>query len=52
MDKMVEKLTAETIATHCEATEALHIGQMRDKKYKEALDAVACLMQDVHQAWA
>jgi ribonuclease HI len=52
MGKVVEKLATEAIATHCEATGALHIGQMGGRKYRGALDAVACLMQDVHQAWA
>jgi Reverse transcriptase (RNA-dependent DNA polymerase) len=51
LSKVVEKLAAEAISTHCEATQALHPGQMGSRRRRSAIDAVACLIQEVHQAW-
>jgi ribonuclease HI len=51
MGKVVEKLVAEAIAEHCEATGALHQGQMGGRRRRSAVDAVACLIQDVHLGW-
>jgi ribonuclease HI len=52
LGKVVEKLAAEAIASHCEATQALHLGQMGSRRRRSAVDAVACLIQRVHQEWA
>jgi len=49
--KIIEKLAADAIATHCEVNNTLHVGQMGSRKHRSAIDAVACLIQDVHQAW-
>jgi hypothetical protein len=51
IDKVVEKVAAKAISNHCEATGALHPGQMGSRKQHSAIDAVACLIQEVHQAW-
>ena len=36
----------------CEAAEVLHTGQMGCRRRRSALDAVGCLVQGVHNAWA
>jgi Reverse transcriptase (RNA-dependent DNA polymerase) len=51
MGKVIEKLVAEAIAEHCESTGALHQGQMGGRRRRSAVDAVACLIQEVHQGW-
>ena len=51
LGKVVEKIAAEAIAKHCEETQALHQGQMGCRKHRSAIDAVACLIQDVHSGW-
>lgn len=49
--KVVEKVAAETISSHIEALGVLHPGQMGSRKQRSAIDAVACLIQEIHQAW-
>jgi ribonuclease HI len=51
LGKVVEKIAAEAIAQHCEVTQALHQGQMGCRKHRSAIDAVACLIQEVHNGW-
>ncbi|KAJ5453717.1 uncharacterized protein N7458_004673 [Penicillium daleae] len=51
LGKVVEKIAAEAIADHCEATGSLHPGQMGGRKQHSAVDAVACLIQSTHDAW-
>jgi hypothetical protein len=51
MGKIIEKLAADVIAEFCKKAEILHLDQMRACRHCEAIDTVACLMQDVHQAW-
>jgi hypothetical protein len=52
LGKVVEKIAAEAIAKHCKAVGALHRGQMGCRRRRSAVDAVACLVQEVHEAWA
>jgi hypothetical protein len=49
--KVVEKMAAKAISNYCEATGVLHPGQMGSRKQRSAIDAVACLVQEVHRAW-
>ena len=51
LGKVVEKIAAEAIADHCEATDGLHAGQMGCRKQRSAVDAVACLIQSTQEAW-
>jgi len=51
LGKVVEKIAAEVISTYCEAAGVLHPGQMGSRKRRSAIDAVACLIQTVHEAW-
>jgi ribonuclease HI len=51
LDKVIEKIVAEAIARHCEETQVLHQGQMGCRRHRSAIDAVACLIQEVHQGW-
>jgi ribonuclease HI len=51
LGKVVEKVAAEAIADHCETTGSLHPGQMGGRKQRSAVDAVACLIQNTHDAW-
>ena len=48
---MVEKIAADTIAHHYETIGVLHPGQMGSCKQQSAIDAVACLIQNTHEAW-
>lgn len=52
LGKVIEKLAAGLIADWCEAQEALHPGQMGCRRGRGAIDAVACLVQTVHEGWA
>lgn len=52
MGKIVEKVAAEAISEFCEATGALYRGQMGSRKNRCAIDAVACLIQEVHKGWS
>jgi hypothetical protein len=45
------KVAADAIAHHCEATGVLHPGQMGSRKQRSVIDAVACLIQNTHEAW-
>jgi ribonuclease HI len=49
--KVIEKIAAEAISTYCETTGKLHRGQMGSRKQRNAIDAVACLIQSTHEAW-
>ena len=51
LGKVVEKIAAEAISHHCEATKSLHPGQMGSRKQRSAIDAVACLIQRTHDSW-
>jgi hypothetical protein len=51
LGKVVKKIAAKAIAQHCKATQALHQGQMGYQKHRSAIDAVACLIQEVHNGW-
>ena len=51
MEKIIEKLAADTIAEFCKKTEILHPDQMKACRYCGAINAVAYLMQDIHQVW-
>ncbi|QKX53974.1 uncharacterized protein TRUGW13939_01054 [Talaromyces rugulosus] len=51
LGKVVEKLAAGLIADWCEAQGALHPGQMGCRRGRGAIDAVACLVQTVHEGW-
>ena len=51
LGKVVEKIAAEAISHHCEATKSLHLGQMGSRKQRCAIDAVACLIQSTHDSW-
>jgi hypothetical protein len=48
---VVEKVAAEAISRYCEAKGILLPGQMGSRKQRSAIDAVACLIQEVHEAW-
>ena len=49
LGKVVEKLVAGLITDHCERQGALHPGQMGARRHRCAPDAVACLIQKVHE---
>ncbi|ODM18007.1 hypothetical protein SI65_06795 [Aspergillus cristatus] len=51
LGKVVEKVAADAIARHCETMGVLHPGQMGSRKQRSAIDAVACLIQNTHEAW-
>lgn len=51
LGKVVEKIAADAIAHHCETMGVLHPGQMGSRKQQSAIDAVACLIQNTHEAW-
>ena len=51
LGKVIEKLAADAIARHCEENRTLHQGQMGSRRHRSAIDAVACLIHDVHQGW-
>lgn len=51
LGKVIEKVAAGAIADHCEATGALHPGQIGSQRHRSAIDAVACLIHEVHQGW-
>ena len=51
LGKVVEKIAADAIAHHCETMGVLHPGQMGSRKQRSAIDAVACLIQNTHEAW-
>ncbi|KAI9041051.1 uncharacterized protein KD926_007468 [Aspergillus affinis] len=51
LGKVIDKIAADAIASHCETTGALHPGQMGSRKQRNAIDAVACLIQTTHEAW-
>ena len=51
MGKVVERVAADAIASHCEAAEVLHEGQMRSHRRWSAVDAVTCLIQKIHKTW-
>ena len=51
LGKVVEKIAADAVARHCETTGVLHQGQMGSRKQQSAIDAVACLIQNTHEAW-
>ena len=51
LGKVVEKIAADAIARHCETMGMLHPGQMGSRKQRSAIDAVACLIQNTHDAW-
>jgi hypothetical protein len=51
LGKVVEKIAADAIAHHCETKGVLHPGQMGSRKQWSAIDAVACLIQNTHEAW-
>ena len=51
LGKVVEKIAADAIAHHCETMGILHPGQMGSRKQRSAIDAVACLIQNTHEAW-
>lgn len=48
LEKVVEKIAAEAISSYCEAAGVLHPGQMGSHKQWSTIDAVACLIQEVH----
>ena len=52
LEKIVEKVIADIIAAYCKAAEVLHTGQIGCRRRRSALDAVGCLFQGVHNAWA
>ncbi|RJE17249.1 reverse transcriptase, partial [Aspergillus sclerotialis] len=52
LGKVVEKLAAELIANWCEERGTLHPGQLGCRRGRGAIDAVACLVQTVHEGWA
>jgi len=51
LGKVIEKIAADAIAHHCETMGVLHPGQMGSRKQRSAIDAVACLIQNTHEAW-
>lgn len=51
LGKVTEKVAAEPISNHCESSGSLHPGQMGCRKQRNAVDAVACLIQSAHEAW-
>lgn len=51
LGKVVEKIAADAIARHCETMGVLHPGQMGSRKQRSAIDTVACLIQNTHEAW-
>jgi ribonuclease HI len=51
MGKVIEKIAAEAIADYCESAGVLHQGQMGSRRNRSAIDAVACLIQEVFQGW-
>src|SRR6267378_4077628 len=51
LGKVVEKVAAEAISRYCGAKGILHSSQMGSRKQRSAIDAVACLIQEVHEAW-
>lgn len=51
LGKVIEKIAAEAISNYCETMRVLHLGQMGSHRHQSAIDAVACLIQKVHQGW-
>ena len=51
LGKVIEKIAADAIAHHCETMGVLHPGQMGSRKQRSAIDTVACLIQNTHEAW-
>jgi len=47
--KIIEKLAADAIATHCEVNSILHASQMRVRKHQSMIDMMICLIQNVQQ---
>src|SRR5699024_4561619 len=51
LGKVVENIAADANCQHCETMGVLHPGQMGSRKKRSAIDAVACLIQNTHEAW-
>lgn len=51
LGKVVEKIAANAISHYCETMGVLHPGQMGGHKQWSAINAVACLIQNTHEAW-
>ncbi|EED14170.1 reverse transcriptase, putative [Talaromyces stipitatus ATCC 10500] len=52
LGKVTEKLVAELITNFAEAQDLFHDGQFGGRRQRSAIDAVACLVEEIHQAWA
>ncbi|EED11676.1 reverse transcriptase, putative [Talaromyces stipitatus ATCC 10500] len=52
LGKVIEKLAAELITNFAEAQDLFHDGQFGGRRQRSAIDAVACLVEEIHQAWA
>ncbi|EED23618.1 reverse transcriptase, putative [Talaromyces stipitatus ATCC 10500] len=52
LGKVIEKLVAELITNFAEAQDLFHDGQFGGRQQRSAIDAVACLVEEIHQAWA
>ena len=52
LGKVIEKLAAGLISDWCEARGTLHPGQLGCRRGRGAIDAVATLVQTVHEGWA
>ncbi|EED21750.1 endonuclease/reverse transcriptase, putative [Talaromyces stipitatus ATCC 10500] len=52
LGKVIEKLVAELITNFAEAQDLFHDGQFGGRRQRSAIDAVACLVEEIHQAWA
>ncbi|EED15961.1 reverse transcriptase, putative [Talaromyces stipitatus ATCC 10500] len=52
LGKVIEKIAAELITSFAEAQGLFHDGQFGGRTQCSAIDAVACLVEEIHQAWA
>ncbi|EED23621.1 reverse transcriptase, putative [Talaromyces stipitatus ATCC 10500] len=52
LGKVIEKLVAELITNFAEAQDLFHNGQFGGRRQRSAIDAVAYLVEEIHQAWA
>ncbi|KAF7587419.1 hypothetical protein BBP40_007259 [Aspergillus hancockii] len=49
--KVVEKVAAEAISSHCEAAGVLHPGQMGSRRQHNTINTIAYPIQEIRQAW-
>ena len=51
MKKVMKRVAADVIASHCKTAGVLHESQIESCKRQSAVNAVACLIQKIHEVW-